>query len=116
MTTTGKESIREFLEALKEILGSGGRFFVVPREKNKISLLALGLTYANCKQELLSLNELDYCSGPDVDPEAKGDVWVFGKEIEGRSVYIKVRVTKEPPAVTCISFHEAEYRLKYIYK
>ena len=117
MTTTDQVSVRQFLETLREILEAGGKFFVVPREKNTLSLLKLGLTFHNCRQELLSLTEFDYCSGPEVDPDAKGDVWIFGKEIDGRPVYIKVKAKKgSPGVVTCISFHEAEYTLKYVYR
>ena len=119
MVTTDRQSVAEFLDSLREVLGAGGKLIVVPREKNRESLLRLGLTFGNCRQELLTLTELNYCSGPDqdADPAKKGDVWVFGKEIDGCPVYIKVKVTKGwPGAVTCISFHEAEARLKFVYK
>ena len=120
MVAADKEAVKRFLDDLRQILKAGGKFYLVPREKNRDALLRMGLTIKNCRQEVMSLKVEDYCSGPDsdLDPKFKGSVWTFGKEICERQVYIKVKVMKTGmhQAVTCISFHEAEYPLRNVYR
>ena len=120
MATTDRGSVTSFLEDLRKVLQGGGKFYLVPRTKNRDSLLSMGLTIKNCRQEIFNLRVEDYCSGPDIDadPKYRGTVWTFGKEICDRKVYIKVKVTKSDAhqAVTCISFHEAEYPLRNVYR
>lgn len=120
MVTTNKEAVKRFLDNLRKVLSGGGKFYLIPREKNRDALLRMGLTIKNCRHEVMNLRIEDYCSGPDSDsdPKFKGTVWTFGKEIYNRQVYIKVKVVKTDmhQAVTCISFHEAEYPLRNVYR
>lgn len=50
----------------------------------------------------------------------KGGVWVFGVNIEGYEVYVKIHDLPSPnaPSFCCISFHESERgrKLKYPHK
>ena len=114
------EAVRRFLNDLREVLKTGGKFYLVPRQKNRDALLRMGLTINNCRREVMSLVVEDYCSGPDSDFDSrfKGAVWTFGKEIYEVRMYIKVKVVKTDvhQAVTCISFHEAEYPLRNVYR
>ena len=120
MVTTGRDAVTGFLEDLRKVLKANGKFYLVPREKNRDTLLQMGLTVKNCKHEVMNLRVEDYCSGPepDADPKFQGLIWTFGKEICHRKVYIKIKVTKSATqqAVTCISFHEAEYPLRNVYR
>ncbi len=120
MTTVGREEVQQFIASLIQILSAGGRFYLIPRAKNRDALLRMGLTFKNCKQEVMKLKVQDYCSGPDsdLDPKFKGFVWTFGKEICGQPVYIKMKIVMSGAhqAVICISFYEAEYPLKNVYR
>jgi len=70
------------------------------------------------KNEILALSVMDYCSGPMKDPEMGGDVWVFGRNIEGKEIYIKLKLIGDhrDQGVAVLSFHPAERTLAYYFK
>lgn len=43
-------------------------------------------------------------------------MWVFGKEVSGRDVYIKISMGITNSYAVCISFHIAEYPIEYKFK
>lgn len=110
---TSQSSVADFLLNLKLILTFGNaqddRFVFVTREKNKQTLLQLGITENHVRQVILGLTSSDYISGPekDDDPTNQGAVWKFNKEVQGEKIYIKlnVRDDKAYRCVRCISFH-----------
>lgn len=56
----------------------------------------------------------DYVEGPVIDTlNQLGEMWVFGKDVKGREVYIKIMIDEQVSQTICISFHLAEYPLKY---
>ena len=81
--------------------------------------MELGLTEAHLEEILLALSIRDYCSGPerdrDRDGHSPGQVWDFGKRIQGRDVYIKLTAFSDSDRdyAKCISFHFAEHPLAY---
>ena len=91
---------------------------MVPRRKNLASLAKLGLTKRNCKEEILSLSEADYCNGPKPDTDRLGEIWEFGKLIEGKEVYIKLKIAQvgNEMIAKCLSFHVAEYPLCFPFR
>jgi hypothetical protein len=42
-------------------------------------------------------------------------MWVFGKDVKGQEVYIKITLGKGSSAL-CISFHIAEHPMNYPFK
>jgi hypothetical protein len=106
------DEIVRFLKAFKSIaMGRGVDF--IPRREFMTTLAALGLTRANCQEELLGLSVEDYCQGPDEDRDRPGTVWVFGRNIEGKDIYIKLKLAQvgEEIIAKCLSFHPAEFPL-----
>ena len=59
----------------------------------------------------------DYSEGP-VEEEIYGgaDMWVFGKTIKKREVYIKITMGPIGSSVICISFHLAQHKMNYPFK
>jgi hypothetical protein len=43
-------------------------------------------------------------------------MWVFGKEVRGKEIYIKMSMGNENNPAICISFHIAEFSINYPYK
>jgi hypothetical protein len=41
------------------------------------------------------------------------DMWVFGKTLKKKEVYIKITLGAYGGSVICISFHLAEYKMQY---
>ena len=64
-----------------------------------------------------SLEAEDYVQGPVVDQLNRlGEMWVFGKDVKGREVYIKIMLGGVNCQTICISFHIAEHPLQYAFK
>ncbi len=106
-----------FLKEFKGLVQEGG-LYVVDRRVHQKSLADLGLTKEDCKIEILGLSVTDYCQGPQPDHDRPGDIWVFGREIADRDVYIKLKIAEvgSDKIAKCISFHAAEHPLCYPYK
>lgn len=114
-----KAKVRDFLQAVKEtitkpISGCQG-WVLVPREENKQCILQLGFKYQDIYETLLGLSVEDYCEGPCQDRDQTGELWVFGKIIENKDVYIKIKLASFGPLriVRVISFHFAKEPLEY---
>jgi hypothetical protein len=108
-----KARIVAFLMEFKKIVTAGRGLDIIPRHANVACLAELGLTRKNQREEILALTVSDYCEGPEPDKDRPGEIWVFGKRIGGKEVYIKLkiaRVGKEKMA-KCISFHPAKHPL-----
>jgi len=104
--------IAEFLQAFFEHLDRVGYLQVMNIEKNRQGLLALGITRRHREDVIRSLAPGDYCEGPILSKKGKGEAWVFGKEVEGREVYVKLQLLPTD-APLCWSFHIAEHKLAY---
>ncbi|MEW8402418.1 MAG: hypothetical protein AB2717_17065 [Candidatus Thiodiazotropha sp.] len=109
------QDVRDFLLEFKQVATGGSGVDIVPRAETRPTLSRLGLTMANLEEILLGLSVADYCKGPEPDRDRPGSIWVFGREIEGHEVYIKLKVAqvRDRRIAKCISFHIAQYPLEY---
>jgi len=118
-----KESVvRSFLLEAKYVIQKSCQdswrwSFSTLREKNIKTLTDLEMTLEDVKKEILSLSLLDYCFGPRKDPKIEGNVWIFGKIIRGKEVYIKLKLSgdRHGRIVRVLSFHIAEKPLTYYF-
>jgi hypothetical protein len=103
------------LKEFKKIASSRKRIYLIPREESLKALADLGLTKKNFKEILMSLSIMDCCEGPKRDESRPGEIWVFGKRISGKEIYIKLKVTegRGKRIAKCISFHPAVFTLCY---
>ena len=84
------------------------------RLKNREAMLQLELTPIQREVIVKSLKAEDYVEGPVIDALNKeGEIWVFGKDVKGREVYIKITLGYENGQTICISFHLAEHPLEH---
>jgi len=106
--------VRQFLDEFKALILENG-LIVKERQKNKDALLELGLTGKQREGFVLSLSVLDYSSGPVKDEYRHGDYWVFGTQIDGVEVYIKLEIVGQSGTehAVCLSFHKADRPLSY---
>jgi hypothetical protein len=88
------------------------------RQDHQKSLASLGLTRDQCEEEIMSLTEENYCQGPNPDLDYQGEIWIFGKVIEGREIYIKLKLVEvaSEKFAKLISFHPSDSPLCYPYK
>lgn len=76
------------------------------------TMLALGYNSEDIKRELSLLNVSDYIENIKDDKYIDSpDFRVFGKEIQGRQIYIKEKI-RTSKKIFCVSFHFARFPLK----
>lgn len=84
------------------------------RGKNAQTLLDLEITKDFRNKVLKSLVVEDYSEGPLPEKLYGGaDMWVFGKQVKGKEIYIKITMGIAGAQVICISFHIAEHPISY---
>lgn len=111
--------VRSFLTDFKRAMasGKGGKCIVWSRDKNWSALAELGLSERQRDAILMALRPEDYSAGPMPDDAAarEGDVWIFGVEIHGVQVYIKLKLVGEEPLrkAICASFHPAKWPMSF---
>ena len=87
------------------------------REKNAKTQAALELTPYSQREVIKSIVVEDYSEGPIKNLlNSWGALWVFGKDVKGQEVYIKISYGMPNSHAICISFHIAEYPMNYPYK
>ena len=115
--TDVRAQVERFLRRVRNVARDRRHFDLIPRASTNKLLIALGLNTESVRQEILGIEVEDYSSGPEADRDRPGEVWVFGRQVESLEVYIKLKLVKDPVTdqeyLKCLSFHEAEYRLRY---
>ena len=80
-------------------------------------MLELEITNVYAQQVLNNLEATDYSSGPEEDVVYMGQpMWIFGRQVKNREVYIKISMGSPQERVLCISFHIAEHPMSYPFK
>ncbi len=86
----------------------------VNREKNVQALLELEIAPKYREEVIKEIVVEDYSEGPIIDDlNYYGEMWIFGKDVKGQEVYIKISLGNTDRATICISFHKAEHPMKY---
>lgn len=112
-----RNEVQSFLNDFKVKMGIWGVLFRDDRGKNSQAILNLEISTEYRKQLLRELEVDDFCEGPINDTlYGQASMWVFGKTVKKKEVYIKITMGLHGCPVICISFHEAERKLKYHFK
>jgi len=112
-----KTEVEQFLRQFKVKLNVFGILFLDNRSKNAQSLLDLGITQLERLEIVKSIEVSDYKEGPVMDTlNHFGEMWVFGKDVKGQEVYIKISMGQPNSNTICISFHIAESPIHYPFK
>lgn len=97
--------VQDFLTEICNIINDTG-LYIAQRKKNLDCLAELAYTYNDVEYEVLSLTYKNYIEGPDADHSGSGEMWMFGKYIAGKLIYIKLKIDyAEGNKAKCISFH-----------
>lgn len=106
--------VASFLKYFKEKMKFWDVLFRDDRGKNTQALVDLELRPIERKVILEALEKKDYSEGPLEEKLYGGaDMWVFGKTVKKKEVYIKITMGAKNCSVICISFHLAEQKIKY---
>lgn len=123
MVSDKRAAVKSFLTEVKHVIRAGSRTsprwsLSTARQKNLDTIGELGMTLADVESEILGLSVDDFCEGPLKDRQMPGDLWVFGKMISGREVYVKLKLSSDErrPNVYVISFHFAGSPMRYFFR
>jgi len=106
--------IASFLKDFKEKMKFWDVLFRDNRGKNAQAIVDLELRPIERKAILEALETKDYSEGPLEEKLYGGsDMWVFGKTVKKKEVYIKITMGAMSSSVICISFHLAQYKMNY---
>jgi hypothetical protein len=112
-----KQEVEKYLKELKMKMKVFGILFLDDRGKNQQTLHDLEITPAKRKEVIANLKTEDYSEGPLEEKMLYIlPMWVFGKEVKNKEVYIKISMGVKNINAVCISFHIAEHSMNYPYK
>lgn len=113
---TTKDDVKSFLDNLRLKIDIFGIVYL-GRNKNLQTLLDLDISPSSRTEIIKELKVEDYSEGPLAENmNGWQDMWIFGKQIKGTEVYIKVTMGNENNKSICISFHIAEHKMLYPFK
>ena len=106
--------VASFLKNFKEKMSFWNVYFRDDRGKNTQTLLNLEIRPIERKAVLEKLETKDYSEGPLEDKlYGANEMWVFGKTVKKKEVYIKISMGTKGNRVICISFHLAQHKMHY---
>lgn len=109
-----QKEVETFLRQFMPKLDIWGIFFI-NRGKNSVALKNLGIPENYRETVIRQIVVEDYVETIS-DAITFGDMWVFGKDVKDREVYIKISMGRPNSQTICISFHEAEHSIDYAFK
>jgi hypothetical protein len=114
---TTETEVAAFLQDFKEKMKFWDVLFRDDRGKNAQALVELELRPIDRKAILEALETKDFSEGPLTEKLYGGaDMWVFGKAVKKKEVYIKITMGAMGCCVICISFHTAQHKMNYPFK
>lgn len=109
-----RQEVEVFLNQFMPKLSVFGILYVF-RDKNQNALTELGITPAGRTEIIKQIETDDYVETIETAMQ-DGDMWVFGKDVNERELYIKISMGRPSSHTICISFHVAEHPINYAFK
>lgn len=120
---SSSKDVKSFLTQLKDVIDDPNfsiekNFFWNSKIENKSTLLDLDYDLYDVVKILSELDIQNYSETVfDSDNDNPPLLFVFGKEISKKEIYIKVKVRINPERkIVCVSFHWAQHTILYPYK
>lgn len=109
-----REEVDLFLKEIREKINVFNIVFR-PRDKNLKALAELDISAFQRVAYIESIKPEDYYSGPNKDTydSSKPDYYEFGIKVKNEEIYIKLSKGLPNKPVDCMSFHIAEFPMKY---
>ena len=108
-----KQEVEQFLSQFGIKFDVWGIFYL-DRDKNEEALKALGITPKARDEIVRQLQPDDYVETLPAD--FFDEMWVFGRDMDGTELYIKIAIGRPNDRTICISFHIAEHPISYAFK
>ncbi len=124
-----KKDVKAFLEELKEVLGAedfntDNNLLIIKSSKDEIeystdyTIADMDYDSADVVERLKELTVAEYSETlVDKDDDKPPLLFVFGKDVNSKLVYIKLKIKGETTKrVLCLSFHYAKHDMEFPYK
>lgn len=124
-----KKAVRSFLEELKEVLEAeefdiDDNLLIIKSSKDEIeystnyTMMDLDYDSSDIVERLKELTVSEYSETLiDKDDDKPPLLFVFGKDINSKLIYIKLKIKGETKKkVLCLSFHYAKHDMEFPYK
>lgn len=112
-----KAEVENFLKDFLVKLNTKGILYADTRLVNTKALASLNLVPNDRTKFINELKVDDFCNGPEIDHNYFDQtIWVFGKQVKGKEIYIKISMGAFNSRVICISFHPSKRPLSYPFK
>ena len=109
-----ESEVGAFLKDFKVKMKIWDVLFRDDRGKNLQALIELEITPSERKKVLEQIEIKDYSEGPLIENlYSSAEMWVFGKTVKKKEVYIKITMGVINSSVLCISFHLAQHKMQY---
>ena len=96
ISMVAKEEVKRFLNQMKEKIKVFGIIYRDDRGKNAQTLIDLEITPKYRDSVIINIEVEDYSEGPVIDTLNQcGEMWVFGKNVKGQEVYIKITLGRD---------------------
>ena len=114
---TKKEDVELFLKGFNTKLKIWDITYLDGRAKNIQTLADLEIPPYKRTEIVKNIEVNDFSEGPIEEKIFSGsEMWVFGKVVKKKEVYIKITMGLVNNPVICISFHIADHKMKYPFK
>lgn len=120
--TSSRKDVNDFLTQLNKVLKDpnfsiADDLFLIRKAENQSTLIDLDYDLDDVAKILSELNIKNYSETLfDQDNENPPLLFVFGKEISKKEIYIKIKVRMNPERkIVCVSFHWAQHAMLYPY-
>lgn len=110
-----RDEVERFLSQFFPKMEIWGIYFLY-REKNIRTLAKWSIRAENIKQVIRDIKADDFVERIPDSLAGYGDLWVFGKMYEKKELYIKIALGRPSDKTICISFHQAEKPIDYLFK
>ena len=111
-----KRDVERFLSSFKVKMQLFNIIYRDDRGKNLQALADLEITPQMRTGIIKSIEVIDFSEKLVDTLYNLGDMWVFGKNVKGREVYIKISYGIPNSSTICISFHIAGKQMLYPFK
>jgi len=115
MTEKQRWQVTLFLRLFKETALQ--QFVFAERDTTLSTVATLGITLKQAQECVLGICEKDYYRGPFKDQSPRGgEYWEFGVSVDGREVFVKLKVDTVNAVAVCFSFHFPDSPMVYPYR
>lgn len=123
-----KKDVKVFLEELKETLEADdfnidNNLLIIKSSKDEIeystsyTMADMDYDASDVVERLKELTVAEYSETLiDKDDDKPPLLFVFGKDINSKLVYIKLKIKEKTKRVLCLSFHYAKHDMEFPYK